>query len=76
MHEILKKEAMAAIDRLYSDGGVPTRTTLEDMQELRDENDIKIEALQNDAADEANDAVRVGGTPYPPRAGSTIGGER
>jgi len=54
MHEILKKEAMAAIDRLFSDGGVPSRTTLEDMQELRDEIDIKIEALQNDAADEAN----------------------
>ena len=56
MHEILKKEAMAAIDRLFSDGGVPSRTTLEDMQELRDEIDIKIEALQNDAADEANNA--------------------
>ena len=47
-HEILLNGAKRAIDRLFSDMSVPRETTLEDLVELRDDLDIRIEGIRCD----------------------------
>lgn len=47
-HEKLIDIAKLAIDKVFSDTSVPAKTTLDSLQTLRDEIEMKIDAVKND----------------------------
>ena len=61
-HDRLLKAAKEAIDRLFSDTSVSQETTMEDLRELRDDLDIRIEGLISDMSVDNDGPAAMGMT--------------